>query len=260
LRWPINRHLYGSPLASGYGRFETIYAASNLWPNLARYPLWLLETQTPFVLLALPAPLLLSRCGVTRESRIAWSCAAFAVVVFVADAWYTPYDNWTYLRFLLPAYPVILVLAAASFGALAPRARAARAASYFLVMLALAGWGLYMGQAAFDVRDQEARYRLAGNLARGLPHEAVVLANHHRGSIRYYANRVTLRFEWLEPEAYGEALAYLRASGKPVFAVLDDVEREIVRQRYAAVADLSWLDQEPLLVAGKRVYFYKLPD
>lgn len=49
-----------------------------------------------------------------------------------------------------------------------------------------------------------------------------------------------------------------RASGRPLFVVLDEAEREAFRARYAAVADLSWLDQPPILIAAKRVFFYQL--
>jgi hypothetical protein len=255
-----NQHLYGSPLTSGYGSFEEIYAGGNLWPNLARYPRWLVETQTPFVLLALGAPLLLVRGDGACKSRIAWWGIVFALAVFAAYAWYVPYDNWTFLRFLLPAYPIVLVLAAASFDALITRSRLPRAPSLIVAALALGAWGLYKGQVAFDQRDQEARYRIAGAFARGLPDNAIVLANQHSGSIRYYANRITLRFELLAPGAYNEALAYLHASERPVFAVLDSFERKTFRERYAAVADLSWLDRKPLIVTAERVYFYKVTD
>ena len=189
---------------------------------------------------------------------MAWWGLAFAFVVFASYAWYTPFEDWTFLRFLLPAYPIVLVLAAASFGLLAPRGRAPRAAAFIVVSLVLGAWGLYKGQVAFDVRHQEERSRIAGTFARELPDGAVVLSNQHSGSVRYYGNRVTLRFEWLNPDAYDDAIAYLRASGRPVFAVLDDFEREIVRQRYASVADLSWLDREPLIVADDRVFFYRV--
>ena len=46
----INWRLYGSPLASGYAPFAVLFNWSHVWPNLARYPRWLLETETPFVL------------------------------------------------------------------------------------------------------------------------------------------------------------------------------------------------------------------
>ena len=36
-----------------------------------------------------------------------------------------------------------------------------------------------------------------------------------------------------------------------MYVVLDHWEREIFRSRYGSVADLSWLDRPPLLLAGR---------
>src|SRR6187431_955876 len=52
----INAARYGSPLASGYGSTDVLFAWAHVAPNLARYPRWLLETHTPFVLLAAAGP------------------------------------------------------------------------------------------------------------------------------------------------------------------------------------------------------------
>ena len=57
----FNNHLYGSPLASGYGTVgATIYAGRYFLTNRAVLA-WLVETQTPFILLAFAAPFLLRR-------------------------------------------------------------------------------------------------------------------------------------------------------------------------------------------------------
>jgi hypothetical protein len=86
----------------------------------------------------------------------------------------------------------------------------------------------------------------------------VILSNQHSGSLRDYANRITMRFEWLDADMYGEAIDHVRGLGRPVYVVLDDWERDVFRQRYASAADLSWLDEPPLLLAARRVYFYAL--
>src|SRR5207342_3205794 len=52
----LNAARYGSPLASGYGSTDALFSLAHVGPNLARYPRWLLETETPFVVLALLAP------------------------------------------------------------------------------------------------------------------------------------------------------------------------------------------------------------
>ena len=55
----IDRHLYGSALATGYGPFESLYSWSFLGKNLARYPGWIVQTETAIVLLAFIAPFVL---------------------------------------------------------------------------------------------------------------------------------------------------------------------------------------------------------
>ncbi len=256
----INTHLFESPLSSGYGTFATIYGWRYLAENLARYPRWLLVTQTPFVLLALAAPALLRTRGLFQAHRLAVFGLGFSLVVFLSYLWYTPFDDWTYLRFLLPAYPLLLAAAAAAFATLAPASGRRRAIAFAAIAALLAGSGLWQGRSAFNVRAQEARYLAAGRFARGLPDNAAIISNQHSGSLRYYSNRVTLRYEWLEPDAYTQAVDYLHSLGRPVFVVLDDHERDVFRARYAAAADISWLDEPPLLVAADRVYFYAVPE
>jgi hypothetical protein len=117
---------------------------------------------------------------------------------------------------------------------------------------------VWQGRGVFRVQAVEARYPAAGRFAATLPDNAVFLSNQHSGSLRYYANRLTLRFEWLDPDMYVTALDQLFQSGRPVFVVLDDWEREVFRARYSGVADLSWLDRPPVLVAADSVYFYQL--
>jgi len=172
--------------------------------------------------------------------------------------WYTPFDDWTYLRFLLPAYPLLLAAAAAVFTMLAPADSRRRLTACVTLAVLLTAVGLWQGRSAFAVRAQESRYLVAARFAAALPDNAAILCNQHSGSIRYYANRVTLRFEWLEPDVYTQAIDYLHSLGRPVFVVLDDLERDAFRSRYASVADVSWLDK-PILVAANSVYFYQVP-
>lgn len=254
----IDQHLYGSPFASGYGTFSTIYARGYLLPNLVNYSTWLLQTETPFIALALAAPWLLERHGRAAARPIARLGLGVALVVALSYLWYTPFDHWTFLRFLLPAYPPLVALAASAFVLVRPRPGRPRAAAVAALIVLLAGWGLWMGRSAFHVRAEESRYIAAGRFARELPANAVILCNQHSGSLRYYANRITMRFEWLDPDMYAQALDEVQRLGRPMYVVLDDWERDLFRQRYAGVADLSWLDEPPLLLAARKVSFYAI--
>ncbi len=253
----INARLYGSPLSSGYDRLDNLYSWAFISPNTVRYGGWLLTTQTPFIAAGVLAPWLLRRQGQDRNSVTALWALIFAAAVIAAYLVYLPFDNWTFLRFLLPAYPLLLVsaaVAAATLTASAPRRPAILAA----LALLLVTHGLWQGRLAFRVARDESRYKAAATVVSRLTPDAVVVSNLHSGSVRYYADRLTLRYEWLGADAYAPALQYFHDRGRPVYALLDEAEVPDFRARYAGVTDLHWMDA-PLAVIANRVYLYRVP-
>ena len=50
-----------------------------------------------------------------KRARRVWLALAFVAAVFLSYLFYVPWerDNWGYVRFLLPAYPPLLVLSVA---------------------------------------------------------------------------------------------------------------------------------------------------
>jgi 4-amino-4-deoxy-L-arabinose transferase-like glycosyltransferase len=107
----LNAARYGSPLASGYGSTDVLFSLAHVAPNLARYPRWVVDTQTPFVALALLAPWWARRHrSRARLALVSLAAAALTVATYLA---YTVFDDWWYMRFLLPALPVVIVFSVA---------------------------------------------------------------------------------------------------------------------------------------------------
>ena len=83
--WLFN-YWYGSPFLSGYGPSDSLFSWSFVPANLARYPRWFVESQTPVILVGLAAPFLLRRAGQVggRPPRVAlaWLMLAFAALVW----------------------------------------------------------------------------------------------------------------------------------------------------------------------------------
>jgi len=255
----INTRLYGSPLASGYGSLSILYSLDYTWRNTTQYLDWIVTTQTPFILLGIFAiPWLMRGAAPATRWLIGWSFV-FAACVFVSYLWYLPFDNWSYLRFLLPAYPVLLAASAAAVLMLTRRHDWSEGFALALASLLVCA-GLWNGRLAFQMAEGEARYVKAAEAARRLPSNAVVISNLHSGSVRYYADRLTLRYEWLGVDTYGTALHYLRDRGRPVYAMLDETEVDTFRQRYRNVGDVSWLDRPPLVSPANRVYLYLVAE
>jgi len=111
----------------------------------------------------------------------------------------------------------------------------------------------------FDIRDQERKYPLAGEFVRTrMPANAFVLAAQHSGSIRYYANRPTLRWDLLSPTRLDQALATVRAQGYEPLLVVDTGEYDDFRGRFSASGQQAVQQLTPLAVLGDaRVFAFR---
>ena len=262
LAW-LNTRRYGSPLVSGYGETGALFALAHVQPNLARYTRWLIVTETPFVVLALVAPLWARRHLRRDAALVAATLLAIALIVSTYLA-YTVFSDWWYVRFLLPALPLLLVLALAvwlSLGGNHPMARGA------LALVTCAILGAFYGHVArerraFDLQSLESRFVLTGRYAgRALPDTAVVLAVQESGAVRHHGRRLTAMWDQLEPGELDRTIAWLTARGRPVFIALEDAETPLFRARFATqqFGRLDWPPQAEIH-AAVRVFVYAAAD
>jgi hypothetical protein len=251
----LNAIWYGSPFKSGYGGFDYLYQTANLFPNLTRYPRWLLESQTPIVMLAIVAPFLLPRTAVSPETtaeprRTAVMWIAFVLAVFACYIFYAPFDAWWYVRFLLPAFGPLAVLTAVGIVSISTRvAGRARllAVAAFVGVIGWHGVRYAIDHSTFMLKRGEQKYAAVGNyIATHLPERGVFLSIQHSGSARYYSGRLTIRFDWIDPKWLDRALDDLRSRGYHPYFLLEEFEEEQFRARFAADSSLGALDWPPI--------------
>jgi 4-amino-4-deoxy-L-arabinose transferase-like glycosyltransferase len=253
---------YGSPFASGYGTASNVFALEYVVPNLSRYPPWMTKSHTPFIWLWLLAPLWIMRRATNQP--FAWSALALSVAVWLA---YLPYlffqpNEWFYTRFLLPAIPIMIFFStAAVLAGIRALSAAWRPPAAAAVALLVGITTLHYAQRnrVFDIRNQERKYTLAGEFVRTrMPANAFVLAAQHSGSIRYYANRPTLRWDLLSPTRLDQALATVRAQGYEPLLVVDTGEYDDFRDRFAATGQQAVQRLTRLAVLGDaRVFAFR---
>lgn len=251
----FNAFLHGSPLRSGYAPLHELFGPEHVVPNLDRYPRWLVETHTPFVLLGLLAPLAASwRVGVGLIPARIGLLLAFTFTLLALNLFYVAwgYDESQYVRFMLPALPSLVVLSVAVAARLARAAlpRASRVATSALVVIiaGLAVWQVRQAdrRGVFVFRDIEARYVDVGNfIAAAMPPAAVFVASLHSGSIRYYSHRETINAGRLNEGSLDRAIRNLQSRGHDVFIVLEDGERTQFRDQFPR-SDYSRLDWPPV--------------
>ena len=171
-------------------------------------------------------------------------------LTFLSYLFYANFNHWFYLRFLLPAYPALFVLLAAALRWLTWKlpfdARVPAAALVCAVMIPF-GVNVARREGVFGVATFEQRHvRAANEVASRTPPEAIVLSVQHSGSVRYYANRTTLRYDWLKEGALDGALRDLAAKGRRAYLVVDDWEEKEFRDRFSPANRAGRLDWAPI--------------
>jgi hypothetical protein len=251
---------YGSPFSSGYGPARDLFSLSNVGPNWSRYTRWLTDTHTVFIWLCAVSPLWIRRLP-PRPRRLAWLCCGFVAAVWLA---YLPYvyfrpEEWFYTRFLLPALPLMLLLATGTLRWVLQKVvpRGADAAALVLLVLIVVAFATRASRAgAFELWRAEAKYPIAGRFIRAhVPASAYVLAMQHSGSIRYYAQRQTVRWDLLDPAWLDRAVAALHAAGHETYAVLDPDELVEFRKRFTPAGQRSIDRMLPVVTVGRTRIF-----
>lgn len=256
----LQNAMYGGPLKSGYGSVGTLFSAGHVMPNLARYPRWLIETQTPFLAVALAAPFVAR--GEAR--RRAWWLLAFAAATLACYLPYVVYDAWWFVRFLLPLLPPILVLAALVVVALSKRLGVFRRA---LVLVPLTA-ALIVTQAriavardVFRLRMFEQKYRDAGEyVSAKLPANAMLLAINESGSLRFHGNRPTIAVDAMDPAWLDRAIETLTAERYRPYIVLEAAEIDWFTRQFGSDSRVGALDWPPRAQIDRQVTIYDPAD
>jgi len=250
----INRSLYGSALTSGYGSLSDAFAWGHVMPNLVRFFTWMVETQTPLALLGLAALAVPLRriWPAVADRRVFLAIGLFLAVLWAQYAAYLVFDSAGYLRFLLPGWPFMMV----GLGAVVAAVWRANVAALRLIAAIVAiGLGVWhvrtaVERSVFEQRQAARHEAPIGRIVRAhTPETSVVLAVHRSGSLRYYAGRMTLRYDMLEPDWLDRATAWMQDRGVRVYAVLDERETREAKQRFAGQQRAAAFDRPVLVYA-----------
>jgi len=252
----IQREFYGSALQSGYGSLSALFALDHVAPNAVRYVTWMSQTHTFAWLLALASPFLLP--GPLT--------ALFISLFLVNVASYLPYavfEDWSYLRFLLPSIPLLLVLVVAVIDAVCRRIRPVTAPAVVAVataVLVVLGVREARARDVFRLQRLEARYERTGAyVARGLPPNAIVITSWESGSVRFYGRRPTIVWDALDPAWLDRVVNFVRDRGLEPYLLFESWEEPIFRTRFAS-SPIGALDWPPMAEVASQVRIYRPDD
>ena len=252
----VQRSFYGSPLASGYGSLGILFSLEHVTPNAKRYLQWLWQAQTPAIVLALVAPWLL-------PGGLVWLLVAMCAVNIALYLPYVVFDDWSYLRFLLPTLPLLLILVVAAADSLLARLRVPwRRAIVTAAALLMIVPGVREAEArsTFRLQRLESRFERAGTfVGRRLPSNAIVITSWESGSVRFYGGRKSLVWDQLPADSLDRALAYVRRAGYDPYLLLERWEEPLFRERFGG-RETAALDWPPIAEIASQVRIYKPDD
>jgi hypothetical protein len=222
----LNASWYGSPFLSGYGNPRDLYAVANIGPNLRNYLQWLWQSQSPFILVVA-----LSLIGMARPSparapiALCWGVCVATLLCYVS---YERYEQWWFLRFLVPGLGVFFAVIAVSLRVIAIRVPRPWGGIAACAIAALLLWHAAFYAAAQGMfgpfKASEHKYADAGAFVARLPADAVVFSMQHSGSIRYYGGRHTLRYDLLDPASAARAAGEIERLGLHPYLAIEDAE------------------------------------
>jgi hypothetical protein len=246
----VNWRLYGSPIASGYGAPSELYDLASVRPNLLGYAAWMIQSETPALVLAAYSvtTLAIARSRGIQGRRLRAPAVLAALTTVLTLACYLPYavfTDWSYLRFLLPAFPAIFVCVGALGAAAATRfpepIRGIALLAALTIVCSLNVLNASLAQA-FNLHRYESRYRTAGRyLDATLPPNAVIVAVQQSASARHYADRPVLRWDMLRVDL-DDAVERLRALDRHPVILIEAWETADLRARFprSTIARLDW--------------------
>ena len=253
---------YGSPTANGYGRMNDLFALGHGRTNVVQFSRWLFETHPMALLVASAAGAVWTMRRAAMPASLLWLLPA---LTFASYALYLPFDNWTYLRFLLPAFPVAMIWAAIGLRQVLGHLRDPMPSYAFVLTIAwcaLAGVHEARVRGIFANAASVERFRSTSlDVARTLPPRSVVVTREFSGSLHYYAHVETLRWDWLDASGLEQAVRALRSQERQVFALLDlRSEAPEFERSHPGGASLRLEPLQTFSGSAERIALYRVTD
>ena len=253
----LNHVLYGSVIGSGYGDAGRLFSLSNVGANAANYGKAFYQTQTLVPILALAAPFVLA--GEARRLAL-WFLAAAGVVTAIYFL-YQPFPEWWYLRFLIPAIVLAIIVACSVAARLADRGRMRGVVAIGTVALVMMGIQTAGARQVLALQALEGRYRESADLvATRLPANAVLITVWQSGSVRFHAGREAVLWDSLDPTWLDRAVAWLSAQGRAPYILVERREEAEFRDRFRGQAEIGALDWPPRFNIGGQARIFDPAD
>lgn len=232
-----NHVQYGAFWRTGYGAMAREFKLRYFLPTLSHYGTWFVRFFSPLA----PVPLLghilaLRRRHTPHLLLVLWWVPFFAFYAFYK---YTN-DTWWYLRFVLPAFPALVL---GGVAALAEKKRLVagrlarpwvRALPVLVAAVALTANVVWLAKLrVFSLSAEEKVYRQAVHwVCSQTPETSWLFASQLSGAFYFYSSRAIVRHDLFSSKELTELLRQQEQRGLPAFMALFDFEAATFTRRH----------------------------
>jgi hypothetical protein len=228
----LNHLLYGKSVTTGYGDFTSLFGLRYVDPSLRNYLSWIPVEMTPLIVLALGLPLV--AVGMRNWERVGVMIWFATFASFYATYFYT-HVSWWYMRFLLPAFPGLIVGMLAVLTALARRSPFLKFLGCLLITCFLLRWNVVWTRKlyALDSGFRERVYAEAcAFIKNSIPQNSVICCMQESGAILYYTNLTIVRWDCIGEKDFPEVVSACRKTGQPIYMVLFPSEEDAALKKF----------------------------
>lgn len=221
-----NHALYGAATRSGYGDWYSSFAAEYFAPTAVHFLHWLALLLPAVLLPAAVATVLLPSL---RNRKVLALTLWFGAVAGLYAFYTVSHEAWWCLRFILPAFPPLIIGGLLALERFTSRWRGATlgACAVLMAWAALGSWHWTRKLGVLWTATYESAYQEAAETARReLPPHALVVAGYISGAIYFYTDLPMLRWDLIEPADFKRYAATMAKAGRPIFAVIYEAEEK----------------------------------
>ena len=228
----LNWRLYGSPFTTGQASLLQQLSIGYVPHNLAHFGRWTFVLLGPLALSSL-ALLYFRQLG--ARDYLLHACWILGLVGFYAFYSDAGLDAWWWLRYLLPAYPSLIILATAGLREIwirvfqsYPTVRRWSIAAA-IIMLSF-GWEIIFiprvgGGELLSMGQWWKLYRDGPHWTRAnMRPDAIIVCSDFSGAFYYYTDFTVLNYGIMDTSKSREFFRAVSEQGRPVYAVLSDFE------------------------------------
>jgi hypothetical protein len=219
---------YGSPLLSGYGGIGGLFSTHEIAQNFSHYARWLPILLTPVAVLAVGLPLLWRQNATWVALLGLWILGLFGLY----SCYYHTHETWWYLRFVLPAFPAVLIagLLVARAGLLKlgweQRSAPGTLLPWLLGIAVTAAILLFDGSwnTKFDTinsgRGEENYAKAIEWMKTKIPADSNLIAMQASGALFFYTDFPIVRWDQIEGPDFEKIARASQATHRKIFALL----------------------------------------